>query len=266
MIHSNSNKLFLVRFVYFGGLKTFPFSTLGKPPSYRPLRPRSTSEAVSGISNDEHNVRRKDDNRTLSGTESNNDLDEVCISPLQSEDDLDLLQPAPGISTLDFDPMSFQCSLASATPALQRSKDGSKWKRSVGCSSESEPISPPNNNIMCLLYSPDASPALRKSGKKVTSKQLSPKLRKKSFKTQADVQTASASLPPVSSSPPQVCEAPVAEGNEPRATAFQRCSPLSTTSQAPAVTDRTQSAQNLPDPGQCHFSITSHSIYCALKS
>ncbi|XP_017283840.1 rho GTPase-activating protein 32 isoform X2 [Kryptolebias marmoratus] len=179
----------------------------GEPPGYRPLRPRSTSEAVSGISRDEHNTRSRDDHRTRPGKESNNDLDKVCVSPLQSVDDLDLFPPATGISTLDFDPMSFQCSPASATPALQHGRDGNKWKRSVGCSSESEPISSPNNNnnIICS-HSPDGSPVL-------------------------------------------VCEAPVADGNEPRATVFQRCSPLSTASQASAVTDRSQSAQNLPDPG-----------------
>lgn len=243
-----SNKLFQIIFLLFGGLKTFPFCTPAEPPSYRPLRPRSTSEAVSGISRDEHNTRSKDDHRTHPGRESNNDLDKVCVSPFQSEDDLDLFPPAAGIYTLDFDPMSFQCSPATATPALQHSKDGTKWKRSVGCSSEPEPISSPNNNIICSP-SPDASPVPCKSGKKGTSKQLSPKLRKKSFKMLADVQTASA-LPPVSPFSPQMCEAPVADGNEPRATVLQRCSPLNTASQASAVTDRSHSAQNLPDPGQ----------------
>ncbi|XP_040903104.1 rho GTPase-activating protein 32 isoform X2 [Toxotes jaculatrix] len=226
----------------------------GEPPSYRPLRPRSTSEALSAVSRDDlRNTRSKDDNKTHPLNESQNGADRArtpaYISPPHQEDDLDLCPPAAGISTLDFDPMSFQCSPPSATPRPQNSRDGNKWRKSAGCSSESEPISSPNNNFSCS-QSPDISPVLGKGGKKVTSKPISPKLRKKSFKTQADVQTAFASLPPFPSSSPPVekCEASLADGKEPRAS-YQHCSPLSTASQASAVTDLSQSAQNLPDPG-----------------
>ncbi|XP_023258080.1 rho GTPase-activating protein 32-like isoform X3 [Seriola lalandi dorsalis] len=225
----------------------------GEPPSYRPLRPRSTSEAISAVSRDDlRNIRSKDDNKAHSLNESRNGADRAhtapCISPPHQEDDLDLCPPAAGISTLDFDPMSFQCSPPSANPGPQHNRDGNKWRKSAGCSSESEPISSPNNNIS-YSQSPDISPVLGKGGKKVTSKPLSPKLRKKSFKTQADVQTAFASQPsfPSPSPPVEKCEAPVADGKEPRAS-FQHCSPLSTASQASALTDLSQSAQNLPDP------------------
>ncbi|KAM7412926.1 hypothetical protein PAMA_020354 [Pampus argenteus] len=226
----------------------------GEPPNYRRLRPRSTSEAISAVSRDDlRNTRSKDDHRTHLLNESYNGTDRVqtaYLSPPHQEDDLDLCPPAAGISTLDFDPMSFQCSLPSATPGTQHKKDGNKWRKSAGCSSESEPIS---------FQSPDISPVLGKGGKKVISKPLSPKLRKKSFKTQADVQTASASIsfgvaasspPPLPSSSPPVekREAPMADGKEPRAP-YQHCSPLSTVSQASALTDLSQSAQNLPDPG-----------------
>ncbi|XP_069004462.1 rho GTPase-activating protein 32 [Embiotoca jacksoni] len=226
----------------------------GEPPSYRPLRPRSTSEALSAISRDDlRNTRSKDDIRAHPLSERHNGADRVhtvaCISPPLQEDDLDLFPPAEGISTLDFDPMSFQCSPLSATPGLQRGKDGHRWRKSAGCSSESEPISSPNNNIS--PQSPDISPVLGKGGKKVNSKQLSPKLRKKSFKAQADVQSAAASLPPVpssSSARADKFDAPVTDGKMPRAS-FPHCSPLSTVSQASAMTDLSQSAQNLPDPG-----------------
>uniref|UniRef100_A0A3B4TKP5 Rho GTPase activating protein 32a n=1 Tax=Seriola dumerili TaxID=41447 RepID=A0A3B4TKP5_SERDU len=231
--------------------------------SYRPLRPRSTSEAISAVSRDDlRNIRSKDDNKAHSLNESRNGADRAhtapCISPPHQEDDLDLCPPAAGISTLDFDPMSFQCSPPSANPGPQHNRDGNKWRKSAGCSSESEPISSPNNNIS-YSQSPDISPVLGKGGKKVTSKPLSPKLRKKSFKTQADVQTAFASQPsfPSSSPPVEKCEAPVADGKEPRAS-FQHCSPLSTASQASALTDLSQSAQNLPDPGEYHSSLTSY--------
>ncbi|KAM4565833.1 rho GTPase-activating protein 32 isoform 1-T1 [Odontesthes bonariensis] len=226
----------------------------GEPPTYRPLRPRSTSEAISAISRDVvHYSRSKDERRTHDVNKNHDDVNRVrtaaCVASPHPEDDLDLFPPAAGISTLDFDPMSFQCSPSSATPVLQHSKDGNKWRRNVGCSSESDAISSPNKNISCS-HSPDVSPVLGKGGKKVTSKQLSPKLRKKSVRLQADVQSASASLPTVPSPSPQVdkCEASVADGKEPRAS-FQHCSPLSTASQASAITELSQSAQNLPDPG-----------------
>ncbi|XP_076591509.1 rho GTPase-activating protein 32 isoform X1 [Chaetodon auriga] len=226
----------------------------GEPPSYHPRRPRSTSGAISSVCRDDpRNTRSKDDHRTHPLNESHNGAERVrtaaCISPPHQEDDLDLCPPAAGISSLDFDPMSFQCSPPSATPGLQHNKDMNKWRKNAGCSSESEPISSPNNNISCS-QSPDISPVLGKGVKKVTSKPLSPKLRKKSFKTQADVQNASASPPPPPSSSPPVekCEAPLADGKVQKAP-YQHCSPLSTASQASALTDLSQSAQNLPDSG-----------------
>ncbi|KAK9521020.1 hypothetical protein VZT92_020865 [Zoarces viviparus] len=229
----------------------------GDPPSYRPRRPCSTSEAVSGVRRDDvRNARSKDDHRThpLNGNHSGADRVRTAaciISPPHQEDDLDLCPPAEGIYSLDFDPMSFQCSPLPTMPGLQHNKDGNKWRKSAGCSSESEPIFSANNNIVGY-QSPDVSPVLCKGGKKVASKQLSPKLRKKSFKMQADVQNASASPPPVplpSSYPPaEKCKAPLADGKEPRAP-YPHCSPLSTASQGSALTDLSQPAQNLPDPG-----------------
>lgn len=233
----------------------------GEPSSYRPLRPRSTSEAVSAMSKDDlHNNGSKHHHKTNPPNESHSGADRVNtasgISPPQQEDDLDLSPPAAGISTLDFDPMSFQCSPPSATPGPQYSKDGNKWRKNVGCSSESEPI-------YGRPQSPDISPVLSKGGKKVTHKQLSPKLRKKSFKTQADVQSASVSLPPqlASSTPVDNSEAPVADGKEPKAP-YQHCSPRSTASQASAVTDLSQSAQNMPDPAL--FVLSYCSVVCLI--
>ncbi|XP_054457053.1 rho GTPase-activating protein 32 isoform X2 [Anoplopoma fimbria] len=182
----------------------------GEPPSYRPRRPRSTSEAVSGICRDDvRDARSKDDHRThpLNGSHSGADRirTAACISPPHQEDDLDLCPPAAGIYSLDFDPMSFQCSPHSATPGLQH-KDVNKWKKSTGCSSESEPISSANNNIIGF-QSPDISPFLAEK-----------------------------------------CEAPLKDGKETRAP-YPHYSPLSTASQGSALTDLSQSAQNLPDPG-----------------
>lgn len=150
----------------------------GEPPTYCPRRPRSTSEAISLVCGDDpQKTRSKDDHQAHPLNETHKGADHVhaltCILPPHPEDDLDLCPPAAGISSLDFDPMSFQCSLPSATPRPQHHKDGNKWRRNAGCSSESEPISSPNNNISCS-QSPDISPVLCKGGK-VSSKLLSPK-------------------------------------------------------------------------------------------
>ncbi|XP_068441041.1 rho GTPase-activating protein 32 isoform X2 [Clinocottus analis] len=230
----------------------------GKPQSYRPRRPHSTSEAVSGVCRDDvRSARRKDDHGAHPLNGSHGGADRVraaaCVSPTHQEDDLDLCPPAEGIYSLDFDPMSFQCSPASATPGLQRNRDGNRWRKNAGCSNESEPISSSNNNNVVGYQSPDISPVLCEGGKKITSERLSPKLRKKSFRMRADIQNASASPPPLpllSSHPPaETCGAPPADGKEPRAPYPPHCSPRSTASQGSALTDLTQSAQNLPDPG-----------------
>lgn len=228
----------------------------GQPPTYGPRRPHSTCEAISAMCRDDmHKSRSKEDRKAHPLNQSHSIADRVhiatCILPLHPEDDLDLCPPAVGISSLDFDPMSFQCSPLSATPGLQHKKNGNKCRKSAGCSSESELISSLNNNIS-YSQSPDLSPVLYKGGK-FTSKPLSPKLRKKCFKSQisADIQNASASPPPLPSSPSPVekCEAPLEDGKVARAP-YQHCSPLSTASQASALTDLAQSAQNLPDPGK----------------
>ncbi|CAL1570658.1 unnamed protein product [Knipowitschia caucasica] len=191
----------------------------GDPHGYQLLRPRSTSEAISAAVS-------KDDLRcSLSKEELRPPpLHTPTSLPSPQEDDLDLSPPAVGISTLDFDPMSFQCS-----------KSGSKWRKSAGCSSESEPISSPNNNID--EFSPDLSPGM--DAKRLVK---SPKLRKKSFKTRADVQNSafgsSTSPSPCTPSPlDDRCD--MSDGKERCRLPYPHCSPISTVSQA----------SDLPDPG-----------------
>ncbi|XP_058489906.1 rho GTPase-activating protein 32-like isoform X2 [Solea solea] len=232
----------------------------GEPPSYRPLRPRSISEAISANDDLHRSAKSKNASKAHAPSKSLHGADTgrtaAPTSPPHQEDELDLCPPAAGISTLDFDPMSFQCSPLAATPGLKHNRDGSKLRKSAGCSSESEPISSLNNNNISCFQSPESSPVLGKVGKKVPAKQqqqqqqLSPKLRKKSFKTQADVQAASTFSPPLPSSCPPVGkgDAPLAEAKGTRVS-YQHCSPISTASQASALTDLSQSAQNLPDPG-----------------
>lgn len=57
------------------------FSVLAEPPSYRPLRPRSTSEAISAVSKDDlHSSRGKDELRAHSVHVA------ACISSPQEDD------------------------------------------------------------------------------------------------------------------------------------------------------------------------------------
>lgn len=208
---------------------------------------------------DLHKSRSKEERKATTLNERQNGADRVhaatTISPLHPEDDLDLCPPAAGISSLDFDPMSFQFSPLSSRPGLQRDNDA-KWRKSAGCSSDSEPISSPNNNFSCL-QSPDISPVLTKGVKEVTSKPISPKLRKKFFKTQT---SASPPLLPSSSLQLGNHEALLEDGKVAIAP-YQHRSPLRTMSQTSALTDRTQSAQNLPDPGKYHPSWITYAGY-----
>ncbi|XP_054651317.1 LOW QUALITY PROTEIN: rho GTPase-activating protein 32 [Dunckerocampus dactyliophorus] len=129
----------------------------GEPPKYQHLGPCSTSEAVSA-SNREDLGRSQ---RKLFFSQNGADGIHTSVSPPNQEDDIDLYPPAAGISTLDFDPMSFKFSLVSATPKPQRNKEGQKLRKSAGCSSESDPVTSPNNNSP---LSPEFSPTLTKVG------------------------------------------------------------------------------------------------------
>ncbi|XP_077578974.1 uncharacterized protein arhgap32a isoform X1 [Stigmatopora nigra] len=93
----------------------------GEPPKYQHLRPRSTSEAVPTSSRDD-TYRAKS---RLTFSENGED----DLSPPLQEDEIDLYPPVAGMSSLDFDPMSFQCSLNSATPRAPRHKEGHKLKK-----------------------------------------------------------------------------------------------------------------------------------------
>lgn len=83
--------------------------------------------------------RSKEDHKAHPLNQSHSVADRVhiatCISPLHPEDDLDLCPPAAGISSLDFDPMSFQCSLPDTSYVLPlddspAGAEGSVLKRS----------------------------------------------------------------------------------------------------------------------------------------
>lgn len=93
---------------------------------YRPRRPRSSSDALSASFNGELLDSRLHCNSydNLDPTEDS-DVDDgpICVPalispPRSAGEDVDLSPPDIGMATLDFDPMSFQCSLPDTTHAF----------------------------------------------------------------------------------------------------------------------------------------------------
>ncbi|MFT7818593.1 rho GTPase-activating protein 32 isoform X2 [Arapaima gigas] len=172
----------------------------GESKVYRPRRPRSSSDALSTSFNGDlldsrHHCNSYDN--VVHG-ESDGDEGPICvpalISPPRSNEDVDLSPPDIGMASLDFDPMSFQCSLPMTESSFPSPEQGeaASLKRSPGAYC-SEPVSPsPEKASSPLLLSPDLSPAL---GAKAETKKhpaaslaekvvqaLSPKIGRKSAK------------------------------------------------------------------------------------
>lgn len=115
---------------------------------YRPRRPRSSSDALSASFNGELLDSRLHCNSydNLDPTEDS-DVDDgpICVPalispPRSAGEDVDLSPPDIGMATLDFDPMSFQCSLPDTTyafpaDACPAGAEGSTLKKSPGSTS-----------------------------------------------------------------------------------------------------------------------------------
>uniref|UniRef100_A0A8C6TQB0 Rho GTPase activating protein 32b n=1 Tax=Neogobius melanostomus TaxID=47308 RepID=A0A8C6TQB0_9GOBI len=93
---------------------------------YRPRRPRSSSDALSASFNGKLLDSRQHCNSydNLDGTEdSDGDDGPICVPalispPRSAGEDVDLSPPDIGMASLDFDPMSFQCSLPDTSYAF----------------------------------------------------------------------------------------------------------------------------------------------------
>ncbi|XP_011609344.2 rho GTPase-activating protein 32 isoform X2 [Takifugu rubripes] len=98
----------------------------GESKVYRPRRPRSSSDALSASFNGELLDSRLHCNSydNLDPTEdSDGDDGPICVPalispPRSAGEDVDLSPPDIGMASLDFDPMSFQCSLPDTTYAF----------------------------------------------------------------------------------------------------------------------------------------------------
>ncbi|XP_026183825.1 rho GTPase-activating protein 32 isoform X2 [Mastacembelus armatus] len=117
----------------------------GESKVYRPRRPRSSSDALSASFNGELLDSRQHCNSydNLNVTEdSDGDDGPICVPalispPRSAGEDMDLSPPDIGMASLDFDPMSFQCSLPDSCYAFPSDDspagaEGSTLKKSPG--------------------------------------------------------------------------------------------------------------------------------------
>ncbi|NWR89953.1 RHG32 protein, partial [Furnarius figulus] len=140
----------------------------GESKLFRPRRPRSSSDALSASFNGEllGNMNRCNSYDNLPHDDSDGDEGLIhvpaLISPRSSED-VDLSPPDIGVASLDFDPMSFQCSppqaesecLDSSTSLLEavdinkekpsllkKDLESGSQSQTPGSATSSEPVSP----------------------------------------------------------------------------------------------------------------------------
>uniref|UniRef100_A0A8D0G213 Rho GTPase activating protein 32 n=1 Tax=Sphenodon punctatus TaxID=8508 RepID=A0A8D0G213_SPHPU len=190
-------------------------SVLCESKLFRPRRPRSSSDALSASFNGDllGNVNRCNSYDNLP---HNNDSDgdeglihvPALMSP-RSAEDVDLSPPEIGVASLDFDPMSFQCSppqaesecLDSSTSLLEsvefnKEKQNSGKKdvesgsqsQTPGSATSSEPVSPFQEKMMSPFFTMDLSPTEEKTSKPPSFSEkvahaFSPKMGRKTVKS-----------------------------------------------------------------------------------
>ncbi|XP_062817020.1 rho GTPase-activating protein 32 isoform X1 [Anolis carolinensis] len=187
----------------------------GESKLFRPRRPRSSSDALSASFNGDllGNMNRCNSYDNLPHGHGNDGEEghihvPALISPRSSED-VDLSPPEIGVASLDFDPMSFQCSppkaesecLDSSTSLLE-SVDFNKDKQSTfkkeldsgsqcqtpGSATSSEPVSPFQEKTTSPFFTLDLSPTEAKPPKpqsfsEKVSHAFSPKMGRKPIRS-----------------------------------------------------------------------------------
>ncbi|XP_029817902.1 rho GTPase-activating protein 32 [Manacus vitellinus] len=177
----------------------------GESKLFRPRRPRSSSDALSASFNGEllgsMNRCNSYDNLPHDDSDGDEGLIHVpaLISPRSSED-VDLSPPDIGVASLDFDPMSFQCSppqaesecLDSSTSLLEsvdinrdkpsllkKDLESGSQSQTPGSATSSEPVSPFQEK-MSPFFTLDLSPTEEQPCKPLT---FSPKTGRKPIKS-----------------------------------------------------------------------------------
>ncbi|KAB1254869.1 Rho GTPase-activating protein 32 [Camelus dromedarius] len=156
---------------------------------FRPRRPRSSSDALSASFNGEMLGNRCNSYDNLPHDESEEEVGLLHVPALlspHSAEDVDLSPPDIGVASLDFDPMSFQCSPpkaesecleggASFFDSLGYSKDrqntnnkdseaGGSQSQTPGSAASSEPVSPVQEKLS-PFFTLDLSPTEEKPSK-----------------------------------------------------------------------------------------------------
>ncbi|XP_059382371.1 rho GTPase-activating protein 32-like isoform X5 [Carassius carassius] len=196
----------------------------GESKVYRPRRPRSSSDALSASFNGGLLDSRQHCNSYDNLGQGDSDGDDgpisvpALISPPRSADDVDLSPPDIGMASLDFDPMSFQCSLPLAeTSIFSLDTDENSLKRSPGSASGSEPVSPVRAKVTSHSVSPDHSPALEDRNK----------LPPASFSEKAPVQSHESSEKSAVVTPLSISDSAASIRKAPESTVLQPSSPPS---------------------------------------
>ncbi|PKU29250.1 rho gtpase-activating protein 32 [Limosa lapponica baueri] len=172
---------------------------------FRPRRPRSSSDALSASFNGEllGNMNRCNSYDNLPHDDSDGDEGLIHVPALispRSAEDVDLSPPDIGVASLDFDPMSFQCSppqaesecLESSTSLLEsaginqekpsllkKDTESGSQSQTPGSATSSEPVSPFQEK-MSPFFTLDLSPTEEKACKPFA---FSPKLGRKPIKS-----------------------------------------------------------------------------------
>nr|XP_013817050.1 PREDICTED: rho GTPase-activating protein 32 [Apteryx mantelli mantelli] len=177
----------------------------GEAKLFRPRRPRSSSDALSASFNGEllGNMNRCNSYDNLPHDDSDGDEGLIHVPALispRSAEDVDLSPPDIGVASLDFDPMSFQCSppqaesecLDSSTSLLEsiginkekssltkKDLESGSQSQTPGSATSSEPVSPFQEK-MSPFFTLDLSPTEEKASKPHA---FSPKMGRKPIKS-----------------------------------------------------------------------------------
>ncbi|XP_064896434.1 rho GTPase-activating protein 32 isoform X4 [Columba livia] len=177
----------------------------GESKLFRPRRPRSSSDALSASFNGEllGNMNRCNSYDNLPHDDSDGDEGLIHVPALispRSAEDVDLSPPDIGVASLDFDPMSFQCSppqaesecLDSSTSLLEsvginkekpsllkKDLESGSQSQTPGSATSSEPVSPFQEK-MSPFFTLDLSPTEETACKPHT---FSPKVGRKPLKS-----------------------------------------------------------------------------------
>ncbi|XP_061448427.1 rho GTPase-activating protein 32 isoform X3 [Rhineura floridana] len=187
----------------------------GESKLFRPRRPRSSSDALSASFNGEllGNMNRCNSyDNVPHDHESDGDEGHIHVPALispRSAEDVDLSPPEIGVASLDFDPMSFQCSPPKAESecldsntsllesvdfnrdkqsAFKKEIDSGSQSQTPGSATSSEPVSPYQDKTVSPFFTLDLSPTEEKSSKHQSfsenvARTFSPKMGRKPAKS-----------------------------------------------------------------------------------